>query len=454
MQGTSESSINIRIDGSSGFNVWLPHITSYVPALESIETVNVVTDSFDAEQGLAGGAAINVQIKSGTNDFHGSAFAYNSNNAMMAIPFFTPAGERNPKYINNQFGATLGGPIKRDRVFFLRQLRGHARKAFASALRTIPSMPMRRGDLSRSDRPVYDPFTGNANASGRVAFPGNIIPPERISPAARKILEHLPGTHISKRGSEQLLRRRKVRVRPGHPGPKVDWRVTNQFNMYGRLSLLRYDMVGPTDYGELGGGTLRGGNPGTGWGGTYSATIAGTYVFNPISSGWALWLQPQDTSTEQPAWTRTSAATSLGYRAPTAPVVSRRAGHVSTSVVSRPSATRGLALLPARSPAAGGGNANWTRGKHNIRFGGEVYAQHMNHTQAEGTHPAAGGFNFTSATTTVVGGPSGNNYNAIAAFYSMLPAVWAGAGRCRMNTAPAPASTACTFVIGGASTPG
>ena len=155
-----------------------------------------------------------MQIKSGTNDFHGSAFAYNSNNAMMATPFFTPAGERNPKYINNQFGATLGGPIKRDRVFFFASYEGTRERAFASALRTIPSMEMRRGDLSRSDRPVYDPFTGNANASGRVAFPGNIIPPERISPTARKILDLLPGAHISKRGSEQLLRRREVRVRP------------------------------------------------------------------------------------------------------------------------------------------------------------------------------------------------------------------------------------------------
>ena len=73
MNGATTGSNNIRIDGASQYNIWLPHVTAYVPALESIETVNIVTNSFDAEQGLAAGAAVNVQIKSGTNDMHGSA---------------------------------------------------------------------------------------------------------------------------------------------------------------------------------------------------------------------------------------------------------------------------------------------------------------------------------------------------------------------------------------------
>ncbi|MFZ4795628.1 MAG: carboxypeptidase regulatory-like domain-containing protein, partial [Blastocatellia bacterium] len=67
VNGTSSSSNNVRIDGASQYNVFLPHVTAYVPSLEAIETVNVVTNNFDAEQGLAGGAAVNVQIKSGTN---------------------------------------------------------------------------------------------------------------------------------------------------------------------------------------------------------------------------------------------------------------------------------------------------------------------------------------------------------------------------------------------------
>jgi hypothetical protein len=118
VNGTGGSSNDVRIDGASQFDIWLPHITVYIPSLEAIETVNVVTNSFDAEQGLAGGAAINVQIKSGTNQFHGSGFWYHSDNSLMAKPRFFPAGERNPKYITNQIGGTIGGPVKTDKLFF------------------------------------------------------------------------------------------------------------------------------------------------------------------------------------------------------------------------------------------------------------------------------------------------------------------------------------------------
>ena len=76
VNGASRSSNNVRIDGVSTTNIWLPHVAAYVPALESLDTVNIVTSSFDAEQGLAGGSAINVQIKSGTNLVRGSLFEY------------------------------------------------------------------------------------------------------------------------------------------------------------------------------------------------------------------------------------------------------------------------------------------------------------------------------------------------------------------------------------------
>src|SRR5262252_2159647 len=118
VNGASRSSNNTRIDGASATNVWLPHVTAYVPALESIETVNVVTGSFDAEQGLAGGAAINVQIKSGTNDFHGSAFEYHANHKLNAKNFFTPPDRGKNKFLQNQYGGTFGGPIKKDKLFF------------------------------------------------------------------------------------------------------------------------------------------------------------------------------------------------------------------------------------------------------------------------------------------------------------------------------------------------
>src|SRR5260370_17859779 len=118
VNGASRSSNNIRIDGVSTTNIWLPHVAAYVPALESLETVNVVTSSFDAEQGLAGGSAINVQIKSGTNNVHGSAFEYHTNEKLRTRNYFAPAGTPKGKTRYNQYGGTWGGPIVRNKLFY------------------------------------------------------------------------------------------------------------------------------------------------------------------------------------------------------------------------------------------------------------------------------------------------------------------------------------------------
>jgi hypothetical protein len=136
VNGTSASSNDVRIDGAGQYNVWLPHVTAYVPALEAIQAVNVVTNNFDIQQGLAGGSTVNVQIKSGTNQIHGSAFEYHTDNGLEARSYFVPG--RAPKDIFNQFGGTVGGPIKKDKAFFFagyEGLRSLNRKHF---YRTIP----------------------------------------------------------------------------------------------------------------------------------------------------------------------------------------------------------------------------------------------------------------------------------------------------------------------------
>jgi hypothetical protein len=134
VNGASRSSNNIRIDGVSTTNIWLPHVAAYVPALESLETVNVVTSSFDAEQGLAGGSAINVQIKSGTNQLRGSAFEYHTNENLRTQNYFAPPGTPKGKWRYNQYGATLGGPIVRNRLFYFASYEGRAgRRRFSVA---------------------------------------------------------------------------------------------------------------------------------------------------------------------------------------------------------------------------------------------------------------------------------------------------------------------------------
>ena len=88
VNGASYNNNATRLDGALDLYPWLPEIVAYVPAAEAIQTVNVVTASFDAEQGMAGGSVVNVAIKSGTNQFHGAAWEYNPISALKARNYF------------------------------------------------------------------------------------------------------------------------------------------------------------------------------------------------------------------------------------------------------------------------------------------------------------------------------------------------------------------------------
>src|SRR5262249_37673851 len=213
VNGATGNANNIRIDGATVANVWLPHVTAYVPALEAIGDVSVVTSSFDAEQGLTAAAAVNVQIKSGTNQLHGSMFEYHTDDGLKAAPYFLPAGQGKPKTIDNQTGGTAGGPIKRNHLFFFGSYEGiFDRQTALLQNQTIPTMAMRAGDLSLSPPRVRAPRPGNRDGGGRLSFapppspasPGyspactnpagcpNIIPRARLDPTVQRLLALLP----------------------------------------------------------------------------------------------------------------------------------------------------------------------------------------------------------------------------------------------------------------------
>jgi len=428
VNGTSASSNDIRIDGASQFDIWLPHITVYIPSLEAIETVNVVTNSFDAEQGLAGGAAINVQVKSGTNDFHGSGFWYNSNNGLMAKPFFLPPGERNPKYIVNQYGGTLGGPIIKDKVFFFASYESTPERSFASTLADIPTTAMRNGDLSGSDRPIYDPLTGNPDGTGRTPFPNNIIPQERIDPIARQIFNLMPAPTFEDTLTNNFYVGGVYQFDRTVMDSKVDWHVTDKLNMYGRFSILRFEMLAPTLFGEtLIGPAIAGGNSQSADGGTYGTTIAATYVFSPtlVVDG-NFGYTRKDTASEQARLDENVGLDVLGI--PGTNGTRRFEGGWPRFIIDG-FADVGIPnnFMPyyRRDPQfQWAGNANWTRGKHNLRFGGELAKQHMNQTQPEfpgADFPAQGGFRFRGGVTSLNGGASSNDYNVVGAFLLGLP---------------------------------
>ena len=425
VNGTSSSSNNTRIDGASSTNVWLPHIVAYVPALESIETVNVVTNSFDAEQGLAGGAAINVQIKSGTNDIHGSGFWYYNSNATKAKPFFLPASQNKPKLVYNQFGGTVGGPIVHNKLFYFGSYEGSTDHQFASAVSSIPTAAMRLGDLSGApaDRPIYDPATGNADGSGRTPFPGSIIPAARISVPVRKILPLWPSPTFT--GSQNNYFAAANYAFDRHTvDTKVNWIATTKFSMYGRYSWLDYSVRNPEYFGDaLGGPPIAGGQPGRATGNSYSTTIAATYVASPtfVVDAYFGYTRMQGDS-RQPRLDENVGLDLLGIPGTNGTRFFEggwpQFAISNFTVVGHPNNFMPyLNRDPQRQYVA---NANWTRGSHGIRFGVDIYQQHLNQTQPEfygtGSFGASGGFAFGSGQTRLRGGPPVSEYNSFASF--------------------------------------
>src|SRR5262245_54481930 len=135
----NKNTLTTSLDVAHNIFISMPNHNVYVSPVETVQEVTISTDSFDAEQGMAGGAAVSVQTKSGTNQFHGSAFAYHNNQHLNAKNFFYTAPKLN-KSISNIDGGTLGGPIKRDKLFFFGSWEGTRERTGKFSIESVPTV--------------------------------------------------------------------------------------------------------------------------------------------------------------------------------------------------------------------------------------------------------------------------------------------------------------------------
>ena len=150
---------------------------------DAVEEFKVQTNNFSAEFGRAGGAVINATFRSGTNDFHGTAWEFNRNTSLNATGFFKPSSGVKPELSRNQYGGVFGGPILRNRVVLLRQLRRLPADLQHRHLRQHPDDGAAPGPAWA--RPIVNPLTGAVYADG-------VIPASAITPFARSVLDGLP----------------------------------------------------------------------------------------------------------------------------------------------------------------------------------------------------------------------------------------------------------------------
>ncbi len=423
--GTTRNSNSVRIEGAIANNLWLPHVTAYVPALGAIETVSVVTSSFDADTGLSGGSAVNLQMKSGSNNVHGSLFEYHSDNALKAKPYFLPAGQGKPKAIQNQFGSTFGGPIKKDRLFYFASYEGTYDRQTAATILTVPTAAIRAGDMSASPNPIYDPLTGASDGSGRTVFPDRRVPQARIDSIVTKLIADLPQPNLTGltnnfyANGPFAFTRHKLDT-------KGNWNATDKLTFAGRLGWLSYSFDNPPAFGPLVGPAVNSsaGKLGPGFGDVYNMTFSGTYLARPnfIVDSYFSWTSI-NLNAEPPRLDENLGRDFLGIPGTNGP--SREYGGwpqfsaTNYAAIGNPgSGNLGGPVVDANRQYQYTANASWTKGAHSVRFGGDIVRQGL--TRFE-TGASAGVFNFDGGPTIIRGGPSANQFNSFATFLLGLP---------------------------------
>ena len=259
VNGTNPNSNNTRLDGASSVNIWLPHHAGYVAPAETIDTVNISTNNFDAGQGMAGGAAITLVTKSGTNEFKGSAFYFRNQDELNARHFFDPTKLDSSIAIG---GGTLGGPVRKNRLFFFGSYQGNYERTSRFDIYTVPTERMRTGDFSEvtAINPafrVYDPATGNADGTGRQPFANNVIPANRISAIAKTIqaLYPAPNNAGTNNGLQNnLFLARTPQADRDNYDAKVNWNRSAAHQIWGKFSTMQAQVSNVYQLGFDGGG--------------------------------------------------------------------------------------------------------------------------------------------------------------------------------------------------------
>lgn len=263
----------------------------YGPSPDAISEFRVQTNSMSAEFGRAGGAVMNVNIKSGTNQLHGSVFEFLRNSKLDAKNFFDPPESPIPAFKMNQFGAAIGGPVKlpgydgRNRTFFFGDYQGTRIRTGQTFLATVAPTAWKNGDFSGFN-PILDPDTAtiqNGNVV-RQPFPGNAIPTARFDPVATKLIAWMPTPNVAGSASEAGVANNYLTnpIEPNNSDQgdvRIDHKISDRDSIFGRFSMANQSLTPPSPIPPpLGGAAFSSGD----WiNKTRSVALSETHIFSP-----------------------------------------------------------------------------------------------------------------------------------------------------------------------------
>ncbi len=223
----------------------------YEPSVEAVQEFKVQSNAFSAEFGSNGGTVVNMALKSGTNAYHGSAWWFGQRDVLDANDFFSnQAGLPKPTHSRDQYGASLGGPIRKNRTFFFVDIERVLEASPVPIVATVPTKSERTGDFSQAL--ITDPNTGSVvpnlifnphlvDANGvRTAFAGNIIPTQWQDPIGQKILAlyPLPNQPGGPDGTNNFRANTTSSTKTLQFDAKIDEQINNANHLAGRFSHL------------------------------------------------------------------------------------------------------------------------------------------------------------------------------------------------------------------------
>ncbi|MGH7461730.1 MAG: hypothetical protein ACREMA_11990, partial [Longimicrobiales bacterium] len=413
VNGVARNINTTRVDGATNVFIWLPHHTLYNPSVDAIETVNISTTSFDAEQGMAGGAAVTVTTKSGTNDMHGTVSWYHDNQHLKARRYFFPD---KPLSITNFANATIGGPIVKNKLFYFFSFERGVERIGVNGRFSVPPADVRTGDFSRYTglALVYDPLTGDAAGNNRTPFPNNRVPDARITQQFKAIQALAPLPNDPGQDAFGLtgnfLKSGMRRFDRDQYDIKVNYAVSTKLNVWGKYSRQDALVDGQFPFGELTG-------PGLGTGGRGDTNV------NIPTGGFTYALSPTFIMDGVFGYTRFD-QTVLGpgsdknwgldvWRIPGTNGGARFAND--PRYKGQPALYTGFTVWgyePTWFPLFRNDrtytythNFSKQRGAHEIRFGFDMVKHDLNHWQPETAHPR-GRIDFSGNATMIRGGTS------------------------------------------------
>ncbi|HXW16083.1 MAG TPA: carboxypeptidase-like regulatory domain-containing protein, partial [Terriglobia bacterium] len=237
---------NFSLDGITLIEPFAYTLTAN-PSTDAIREFRVVENSYSADQGMVSGAQVNIVSRTGSNRFAGTAYEFLRNSALDAKNFFDDPALPIPPFRQNQFGASLGGPIRRDRTFFFTQYEGFRIRQSLTNTTLLPTVSEREGDFSGINPATGQPFPAIINPSTGQPFSGNQVPPAAMNALSLAVLARvpLPNQANAAPGTDNSIDTGMHSLTANQFTARLDHQLNSKEELFGRLLVARDQQIVP-----------------------------------------------------------------------------------------------------------------------------------------------------------------------------------------------------------------